>query len=203
MWLQRIDTKIAAVRQREAEHEHGRRRRPPVSDWIVELGIGTGRPPTQLHVGDCYAAGKRRRHVDRDEARRLLPPNCPPAPTAAPTGTRHPRVGTPSVRFFCRRVSCPAGRALKEPSLTFKNVIIDGEWKEGSTANRNGRCQFQNRYASRMNRSTYVQGCSGPWMEGRQGRSYRISMSAQADVANDGDGQKILGDWIRKSWIWR
>ncbi|MFF7647014.1 DUF6233 domain-containing protein [Streptomyces canus] len=77
MWLQRIDTKIAAVRQREAEQEHGRRHRPPVPDWIVELGIGTGRPPTQLHTGDCYAAGKRRRPVDRDEARRLLASGLP------------------------------------------------------------------------------------------------------------------------------
>ncbi|MFF3968034.1 DUF6233 domain-containing protein [Streptomyces griseorubiginosus] len=77
MWLQRIDTKIAAVRQREAEQERGRRRRPPVPDWIVELGIGVGRPPMQLHAGDCYAAGKRRRPVDRDEARRLLTSGLP------------------------------------------------------------------------------------------------------------------------------
>ncbi|MET7738488.1 DUF6233 domain-containing protein [Streptomyces sp. NPDC005402] len=77
MWLQRIDTKIAAVRQREAEQEHGRRRSPPVQDWIVELGIGVGRPPTQVHARDCYAAGKRRRPVDRDEARRLLVSGLP------------------------------------------------------------------------------------------------------------------------------
>ncbi|MEW2051633.1 hypothetical protein [Streptomyces sp. NPDC005476] len=87
--------------------------------------------------------------------------------------------------------------------MTFKNVIIDGRWKEGSAAARAGRCQVQNRYASRMNQSTYVQSCSGPWLEGRRGRSYTISMSAQGDVANDGDGQKFLGDWIHKSWIWR
>ncbi|GAA2254028.1 hypothetical protein GCM10010145_22510 [Streptomyces ruber] len=72
MWLERIDRRIAAVRRREAEQERGRQRRPPGPDWIVELGIGDGRPPVELHAGDCYAAGGRRRAVDRGEARRLL-----------------------------------------------------------------------------------------------------------------------------------
>ncbi|MEU8851917.1 DUF6233 domain-containing protein [Streptomyces sp. NPDC048564] len=77
LWVQRIDNKIAALRQWEAEKERGRQRRPPQPDWIVELGIGTGRPPTQVHVGDCYAAGKRQRPIDRDEARRLLTSGLP------------------------------------------------------------------------------------------------------------------------------
>ncbi|MEU1042386.1 DUF6233 domain-containing protein [Streptomyces sp. NPDC005551] len=72
MWLERIDRKIAAVRRKEAEQEQGRRNRPPAPDWIVELGIGDGRLPVELHAGDCYAAGKRRRPVGREEARRLL-----------------------------------------------------------------------------------------------------------------------------------
>ncbi|MGW2287070.1 DUF6233 domain-containing protein [Streptomyces phaeochromogenes] len=42
------------------------------AEWFVELGIGDGRPPVEVHVGGCYAAGKRRRPVGRDEARRLL-----------------------------------------------------------------------------------------------------------------------------------
>ncbi|MEU0413562.1 hypothetical protein ABZ307_38025 [Streptomyces griseorubiginosus] len=67
---------------------------------------------------------------------------------------------------------------------------------------RTGRCQVQNRYVSRMIQSTFVQGCSGPWMQGVRGRSYTVAISAQADVANDGDGQKFLGEWFRKSWIW-
>lgn len=77
MWLQRIDHKIAAVRQKEAEQEQGRQRRPPAPDWMVELGIGAGNPPTRVHAGDCYAAAKRRRSVDRDEARRLLTSGLP------------------------------------------------------------------------------------------------------------------------------
>ncbi|MER5474218.1 DUF6233 domain-containing protein [Streptomyces sp. NPDC002685] len=72
MWLQRIDTKIAAHEEREAEQERGRQNRPAEPDWVVELGIGNGRPPIEVHVGGCYAAGKRRRPVPRDEARRLL-----------------------------------------------------------------------------------------------------------------------------------
>ncbi|WP_234389942.1 DUF6233 domain-containing protein [Streptomyces sp. MMG1533] len=72
MWLERIDAKIAAARKREAEAEHGRRSRPTPPEWVVELGIGTGRPPVQIHAGDCHMAGARRRPVDRTEARRLI-----------------------------------------------------------------------------------------------------------------------------------
>ncbi|MFD6550356.1 DUF6233 domain-containing protein [Streptomyces sp. NPDC058398] len=68
MWLQRIDAKIAALQEREAEQEQGRKNQPAEPDWVVELGIGTGRPPIEVHVGGCYAAGKRRRPVPRDEA---------------------------------------------------------------------------------------------------------------------------------------
>ncbi|MFF9803009.1 DUF6233 domain-containing protein, partial [Streptomyces rochei] len=59
MWLQRIDAKIAAVRKRQAEQEHGRRTRPRPADWVVQLGIGAGRPPVQIHTGDCYMKGTR------------------------------------------------------------------------------------------------------------------------------------------------
>ncbi|MEU4087327.1 DUF6233 domain-containing protein [Streptomyces aureus] len=72
LWLQRIDAKIAALEEREAEREQGRRNRPAEPDWVVELGIGNGRPPVEVHLGGCYAAGARRRPVPRDEARRLL-----------------------------------------------------------------------------------------------------------------------------------
>ncbi|MEV0239923.1 DUF6233 domain-containing protein [Streptomyces sp. NPDC050674] len=46
--------------------------------------MGTGRPPVPVHAGDCYAAGNRRRTIDRDEDRRLLAsgltacPHCQP-----------------------------------------------------------------------------------------------------------------------------
>ncbi|MET9914745.1 DUF6233 domain-containing protein [Streptomyces sp. NPDC006476] len=72
LWVRRIDAKVEAVLQRQAETERGRRERPLPPEWIVELGIGTGRPPVQVHAGDCHMAGKRRRVISRDEARRLL-----------------------------------------------------------------------------------------------------------------------------------
>jgi hypothetical protein len=77
MWLERIDAKIAAVQRRQAEAEHGRLTRPRPPDWVVQLGIGTGRPPVQVHAGDCFMAGKRLRPVERDEARRLLAAGLP------------------------------------------------------------------------------------------------------------------------------
>ncbi|MEU5324513.1 DUF6233 domain-containing protein [Streptomyces sp. NPDC021056] len=77
LWVQRIDRKIAAVRQREREAEHGRRTRPKPPEWLVELGIGDGRPPVKVHAGDCHMTGKRHRPVDRDEARRLLAAGLP------------------------------------------------------------------------------------------------------------------------------
>jgi hypothetical protein len=58
-WLARIDRKIAAIRTRQAETEHGRRNRPRPPESIVELGIGNGSPPVQVHAGDCYLPGKR------------------------------------------------------------------------------------------------------------------------------------------------
>ncbi|MFF1542166.1 DUF6233 domain-containing protein [Streptomyces sp. NPDC058291] len=72
LWLTRINAKIAAVQQRQAEAERGRLRRPEPPQWTVELGIGTGRPPVQIHAGECRMAGKRWRPVGRDEARRLI-----------------------------------------------------------------------------------------------------------------------------------
>ncbi|MEV5011467.1 DUF6233 domain-containing protein [Streptomyces sp. NPDC055692] len=72
MWLRRIDRKISQVVQRQAEQDRGRRAKPRPAEWIVELGIGTGRPPTQVHRGSCYMAGKRHHPISRDEARSLL-----------------------------------------------------------------------------------------------------------------------------------
>ncbi|MCE0446833.1 DUF6233 domain-containing protein [Streptomyces tricolor] len=58
--------------QRQAEQDRGRRSKPWPTEWTVELGIGVGRPPVQVHRGTCDLAGKRRRPVGRDKARHLL-----------------------------------------------------------------------------------------------------------------------------------
>ncbi|MYS37167.1 hypothetical protein K388_07485 [Streptomyces sp. KhCrAH-43] len=72
IWLGHIRRAIAAAEQRQAEQQRGKERRPAVPDWIVELGIGQGAPPMEVHAGSCHAGGRRRRTIDRDEARRLL-----------------------------------------------------------------------------------------------------------------------------------
>lgn len=46
--------------------------RPAPPQWLVELGIGAGRPPVRVHAGTCHMAGKRRQAVSQEEARRLL-----------------------------------------------------------------------------------------------------------------------------------
>ena len=84
MWLARIDNKISDIQRREAECKHGERIRPARPEWIVQLGVGTGRPPVQVHAGDCYAAGNRRRTINRDEARRLLASGLPACPRCQP-----------------------------------------------------------------------------------------------------------------------
>ncbi|MGV9567688.1 DUF2199 domain-containing protein [Streptomyces sp. NPDC003480] len=51
----------------------------------MELGIGTGQPPVQVHSGDCRMAGQRRRAVGREEARRLLATGRGRTATVSPT----------------------------------------------------------------------------------------------------------------------
>ncbi|WP_020124721.1 DUF6233 domain-containing protein [Streptomyces canus] len=72
LWLHRIDAEIARLERRQAEEERGRRRRPQPAEWVVEVGIGTSKPPVQVHAGHCHMIGSRRRPISRDEARRLL-----------------------------------------------------------------------------------------------------------------------------------
>ncbi|MGW2113234.1 DUF6233 domain-containing protein [Streptomyces sp. NPDC001948] len=72
IWVGHVRAAIVAAEQREAERRQGEARRPPAPDWIVELGIGQGAPLSEVHAGHCPAAGKRRRVIDRDQARALL-----------------------------------------------------------------------------------------------------------------------------------
>ncbi|MFD4631122.1 DUF6233 domain-containing protein [Streptomyces sp. NPDC058284] len=62
---------IADEERLQVEPARGGLARPPVPDWILELRIGQGAPPIEVHRGDCYTA-KRRRPITRDEARRQL-----------------------------------------------------------------------------------------------------------------------------------
>ncbi|MFE7245784.1 DUF6233 domain-containing protein [Streptomyces sp. NPDC057580] len=68
MWVDRIDEAIAMAEQRERERQRGEERRLPTPDWIVELSIGVGARPIEVHVGGCYLAGKRQRVITREQA---------------------------------------------------------------------------------------------------------------------------------------
>lgn len=66
--LNRVREQITAAEQREAERQQGGERRPPPPDWVLELGIGVGSPPSEVHAGDCYSIGRRRRTITREQA---------------------------------------------------------------------------------------------------------------------------------------
>jgi hypothetical protein len=57
---------------------------PPPPDWLIEQGIGVGRTPVRVHVGDCWDAKKRCHPAAGEEARWALAngveacPHCRP-----------------------------------------------------------------------------------------------------------------------------
>jgi hypothetical protein len=75
-WLQlaldEVRRAIAAAETREQERQRGIETRPPAPDWLIELGLNRDAPPVQLHMGDCWNAGKRHKGISRDEALRAL-----------------------------------------------------------------------------------------------------------------------------------
>lgn len=70
--LDRVQRQIADAERREAERQRGEQARPAPPDWLLELGLNRSAPPVQLHVGDCWNSGKRRRDISRDDALRAL-----------------------------------------------------------------------------------------------------------------------------------
>jgi hypothetical protein len=119
LWLMRIDRKITALQQRRAEEERGRRARPRPPEWVVELGIGTGRPPLRVHTGDCHMTGSRCRPIGRDEARRLLAGGLAACTHCQPDSRLHildlpvPRdAATPPRTPVPQAIPCDLGRHL-------------------------------------------------------------------------------------------
>ena len=111
LWLNRVDRKVALLDRRTPEDEHGRKSRPRPPEWVVEVGISTGKPPVQVHADTCHMIGSRR-PVSRDEACRRLADglrglhHCQPDTqlhiidlAASATRTRRARV----TRAACRR----------------------------------------------------------------------------------------------------
>ncbi|WP_235193113.1 transposase, partial [Streptomyces viridochromogenes] len=141
MWLERIDHKITALQKRQGEQERGGRSRPLPPEWIVELGIGDGRPPTEVHAGECHTAGPRRRPVSRDEACRLLAAglracgHCQPDAQLLILDLAVPLLpGGPDARSAALRLTAGddaatvTARQMRE--LTGR-LIQAGQWKDG------------------------------------------------------------------------
>lgn len=63
---------IADAERREAERLQGERMLPPTPDWLIELGIGSGRAPVYVHVEGCHMAKNRTRSISEEQARRAL-----------------------------------------------------------------------------------------------------------------------------------
>ncbi|MGW6100661.1 DUF6233 domain-containing protein [Streptomyces sp. NPDC055157] len=108
IWIRHVRAAIAAAEQREADQRASEERRPPTPDWIIELGIGQGALPSEVHVGYCHAAGKRRRVIDRDQARALLADGiCTCAHCRPDTGLRGLRIPSGALPLSRRRfLSC-------------------------------------------------------------------------------------------------
>ncbi|MFG2753947.1 DUF6233 domain-containing protein [Streptomyces xanthophaeus] len=81
--LERAERALGAAEEQAAEVS---RRRPPLEPaaWLLERGIGVGRPPFRVHAGDCWDTAKRCGPVSAEEARRALAegvqacPHCQP-----------------------------------------------------------------------------------------------------------------------------
>ncbi|MEU9781447.1 DUF6233 domain-containing protein [Streptomyces phaeochromogenes] len=71
--LAQLDRWIADEEHRNAERRRGEERRPPPPEWLLQRGIGTGRPAACVHRGDCWAAkGVRVQAITEEQARRAL-----------------------------------------------------------------------------------------------------------------------------------
>ncbi|MFJ8208074.1 DUF6233 domain-containing protein [Streptomyces sp. NPDC096033] len=81
--LQRTRDWIAAEERRLAVEET-RRSAPPPPDWLLEHGIGTGRPPVRVHVGNCWDTRTRCKPTTSDAARRALAEGVEPCTHCRP-----------------------------------------------------------------------------------------------------------------------
>ncbi|MER5871960.1 DUF6233 domain-containing protein [Streptomyces sp. NPDC002044] len=68
-----------ALTEAESVQAAAARRRPPAAPpaWLVERGIGTGRPAVRVHAGGCWDTGKRSAPATADQIRALLAEGVP------------------------------------------------------------------------------------------------------------------------------
>ncbi|WP_405964868.1 DUF6233 domain-containing protein [Streptomyces sp. NBC_00723] len=75
--LERTRRWIAAEERKAAEKQRGIDARPPVPDWLLEMGLNRESPPNMIHVGGCHMAGKRSKGIGRTDALRWLAEGIP------------------------------------------------------------------------------------------------------------------------------
>ncbi|MGW1643075.1 DUF6233 domain-containing protein [Streptomyces lavendulae] len=81
--LQRTRDWIATEEQHQAL-ETARRPAPPPPEWLIEHGIGTGRPPVRVHAGGCWDTRTRCKPATADQARRALAEGVSACPHCRP-----------------------------------------------------------------------------------------------------------------------
>ncbi|WP_371681520.1 DUF6233 domain-containing protein [Streptomyces sp. NBC_01276] len=75
--LSRTERALAAAEEQRAPFEVARRPAPLRPDWLIEHGIGTGRPPMRVHAGTCWDTRTRCKPASTDAARRALAEGIP------------------------------------------------------------------------------------------------------------------------------
>ncbi|MGO4456565.1 DUF6233 domain-containing protein [Streptomyces sp. M-16] len=81
--LQRTRDWIAAEEQHPVV-EAARRPAPPSPEWLIEYGIGAGRPAARVHVGSCWDTRTRCKAATADLARRALSEGVEARPACRP-----------------------------------------------------------------------------------------------------------------------
>ncbi|MFI9149496.1 DUF6233 domain-containing protein [Streptomyces sp. NPDC053367] len=69
--LSQLDQQIAKWEREEAAAKAARPL-PPPAEWLLQRGIGQGRPPVAIHAGSCRLAGSHAAPLSEAEARRAL-----------------------------------------------------------------------------------------------------------------------------------
>ncbi|WP_392895732.1 DUF6233 domain-containing protein [Streptomyces sp. LN699] len=73
-----------AVAETQASLDAARRPMPDPPAWLIEHGIGAGRPLIRVHVGGCWDTRNRCSPIDVEQARRALAEGVPGCPHCRP-----------------------------------------------------------------------------------------------------------------------
>lgn len=88
--LAQLDRWIAVEEEREAARRRAEDRRPPPPEWLLDRGIGAGRPSALIHQGGCaMAKGARIQPISESQARRALYEHVEACPFCNPDTALH------------------------------------------------------------------------------------------------------------------